>query len=81
MTPDRVNRDDPAYEALLESLADGVNVDWEALAAAAATDAERRRYRNLQLVARLAEVHRRIGLAQDIPRNEAPAAPKSPPRD
>ena len=59
MTSDRINRD-TAYEALLESLADGVDVNWEALAAAATTDAERRRYRNLQLVARLAELHRTI---------------------
>ena len=62
MTPDRVTRDDAAYEALLESLADGVDVDWEALAAAATTDVERRRYRNLRLVARLAEIHRRLKL-------------------
>jgi hypothetical protein len=60
MAPDRVNRDDAAYEALLESLADGVDIDWEALDAAARTDAERRRYRNMRLVARLAELHRTL---------------------
>jgi hypothetical protein len=65
MTPDRVTRDDAAYEALLESLADGVDVDWKALDAAATTDGERRRYRNLRLVARLAEVHRTLKLDDD----------------
>jgi hypothetical protein len=85
MTSDRVPRDEAVYEALLESLADGVDVDWGALDAAATTDGERRRYRNLRLVARLAELHRTLRLdddAQDGPvGNDAPAAPKSPPRD
>jgi hypothetical protein len=65
MTPDRVTLDEAAYEALLESLADGVDVDWEALDAAATTDVERRRYRNLRLVARLAELHRTLRLDDD----------------
>lgn len=65
MTPDRVRRDDVAYEALLESLADGVDVDWEGLAAAATTDVERRQYRNLRLVARIAELHRALKLDDD----------------
>src|SRR6266498_1123314 len=46
MNPERDN-----YQALIESLADGVEVDWSALDSAATTDAERRRYRNLRLVA------------------------------
>jgi hypothetical protein len=62
MTPDRVTRDDAAYEALLESLADGVDIDWGALDAAATTDLERRRYRNMRLVARVAELHRSLML-------------------
>ena len=57
MNPERDN-----YQALLESLADGVEVDWTALDAAAATDAERGRYRNLRLVARVAELHRTLVL-------------------
>ena len=65
MTPDRVRRDDAAYEALLESLADGVDVDWEALDAVATTDVARRRYRNLRLLARLAELHRTLKLDDD----------------
>jgi hypothetical protein len=70
MTPDRVTRDDAAYEALLASLADGVDIDWGALDAAATTDVERRRNRNLRLVARVAEVYRTLSLegsAPDVP--------------
>ena len=52
-------------EALLESLADGVDVDWEALDAVATTDVARRRYRNLRLLARLAELHRTLKLDDD----------------
>jgi hypothetical protein len=65
MTPDRVPRDDAAYEALLESLADGVDLDWKALDQAATTDVARRRYRNLRLVARLAELHRTLKADDD----------------
>lgn len=61
MTPERATRD-AAYEALLESLADGVDVDWGALDAAATSNVERRRYRNLRLVARVAELHRTLSL-------------------
>jgi serine/threonine-protein kinase len=50
------------YDRLLESLADGVEVDWAALDAAAKTSHERRKYRNLRLVARVAELHRTIVL-------------------
>jgi len=53
------------YESLLESVADGAQVDWAALDAAAATSAERTRYRNLRLVARVAELHRTLVLDQD----------------
>ena len=58
MSPERAQRDAAAYQALLESLADGVDVDWVALDAAATTSLERRRYSNLRLVARVAELHR-----------------------
>jgi eukaryotic-like serine/threonine-protein kinase len=55
------------YQAALESLADGTNVDWAALESSAATTAERRRYRNLRLVARVAELHRTLPLEGDGP--------------
>ena len=53
-------RPDPGYQALLESLADGAAIDWTAFEADAASDVDRRRYRNLRLVARVAELHRTI---------------------
>jgi serine/threonine-protein kinase len=72
MKPERVR-----YEALLESIADGVEVDWETLDSSATSDQERRRYRNLRLVARVAELHRSMviddGAAADVD-----AAPESP---
>jgi len=49
-------------ESLLESVADGAEIDWGALEAAAATSAERTSYRNLRLVARVAELHRTLVL-------------------
>jgi eukaryotic-like serine/threonine-protein kinase len=49
-------------DALLESVADGSDVDWDALDAAAATDQERRMVRHLRLVAGIADVHRTIPL-------------------
>jgi hypothetical protein len=73
MTPDRVTRDDAEYEALLESLADGVDIDWGALDAGATTEVERRRYRNLRLVARVAEVYRTLPHDESAP--EKPGAP------
>jgi hypothetical protein len=80
MTPDRLTRDDAAYEALLESLADGVDIDWGALDAAATTEVERRRYRNLRLVARLAEVYRTLRTDEGA-RDEPRPGPKSGSRD
>jgi serine/threonine-protein kinase len=53
MKPERID-----YDALLESLADGVDLDWDAIARAAVTDQDRRRYGNLRLVAKMAELHR-----------------------
>ena len=50
------------YESLLESVADGAPIDWAALDASAATSADRSRYRNLRLVARVAELHRTLVL-------------------
>jgi TolB-like protein/tetratricopeptide (TPR) repeat protein len=60
MRPESVNDD-----ALLESLADGVAVDWAALDAAATSGDERRRYGNLRLVARVAELHRTLVLEEE----------------
>jgi eukaryotic-like serine/threonine-protein kinase len=53
------------YESLLESVADGAEIDWGALDASAATSAERARYRNLRLVARVAALHRTLVLDND----------------
>jgi tetratricopeptide (TPR) repeat protein len=60
MKPDRAD-----YDRLVESLADGVPLDWAALSAKAATPSDERRYRNLRLVARIAELHRTIALEED----------------
>jgi TolB-like protein/Tfp pilus assembly protein PilF len=54
------------YESLLESVADGAQIDWAALDASAATSAERTRYRNLRLVARVAELHRTLVLDDEL---------------
>ena len=62
MKPERVE-----YQALLESLADGVEIDWAALDTFAETDLARRRYRNLRLVARVAELHRTLGADDNGP--------------
>ena len=53
------------YESLLESVADGAPIDWAALDASAATSAERSRYRNLRLVARVAQLHRTLELEDE----------------
>src|SRR5437762_7653657 len=60
MQPDR-----DEFESLLESVADGAAIDWAALDRSAATSAERARYRNLRLVARVAELHRTLVLDED----------------
>ena len=74
MTPER-----DQYQAVLESLADGAEVDWAALDSSATTSTERRRYRNLRLVARVAELHRTLTLDEEelFPggREDAAAAP------
>jgi serine/threonine-protein kinase len=68
------------YQAVLESLADGADVDWTALDSAATTSAERRRYRNLRLVARVAELHRTLTLDEDelFPAGGREGAPETP---
>src|SRR6185295_409101 len=53
------------FESLLESVADGADVDWAVLDVAAATSAERRRYGNLRLIARVAEMHRTLVLEEE----------------
>jgi tetratricopeptide (TPR) repeat protein/predicted Ser/Thr protein kinase len=55
------------YQAVLESLADGAEVDWAALETIAATAGERRRYHNLRIVARVAELHRTLVVDDDAP--------------
>jgi serine/threonine protein kinase/tetratricopeptide (TPR) repeat protein len=69
------------FQSLLESVADGAEVDWAALDAAAATNAERKRYRNLRLVARVAELHRTLVLEEEdrsVPNLDAPAPVADP---
>jgi serine/threonine-protein kinase len=61
MSPEAFN-----YDALLESLADGAEIDWVATEAAAKSADERRRYGNLRLVARVAELHRTLVLEEDV---------------
>jgi TolB-like protein/Tfp pilus assembly protein PilF/tRNA A-37 threonylcarbamoyl transferase component Bud32 len=58
-------------DALLESVADGSEVDWDAAEAAADED-QRRIVRNLRLVASIAKVHRSI--PDDVPAAPAPPA-------
>ena len=48
------------YDALIQSVADGAAVDWAGIDTQMTTDAERRRFRDLRLVARLGELHRTI---------------------
>jgi eukaryotic-like serine/threonine-protein kinase len=76
MNPEPLN-----YEKLLESLADGVEVDWAALDSAATTSNERRKYRNLRLVARVAELHRTIVLEDDDEHEAAPPGAAQAPAD
>ena len=72
MRADRVS-----YQALLESIADGGAVDWTAVEQQATTEAERRRYRNLRLVARVTDLHRSIGDTEDEPTQTQPSTPPS----
>jgi eukaryotic-like serine/threonine-protein kinase len=77
-----MNPERDRYEALLESLADGADVDWAALETASTTSAERRRYRNLRLVARVAELHRTLTLEDDdlfAPADHLRDVPTGPP--
>ncbi len=54
------------YQSLLQSVADGAEIDWAAIDASAATSAQRARYRNLRLVARVAELHRTLVLDKEV---------------
>ncbi len=60
MKPERAD-----YDRLVESLADGLPLDWAALSAKVSTANEARQLQNLRLVARIAEIHRTIALEQD----------------
>jgi TolB-like protein/Tfp pilus assembly protein PilF len=53
-----------SLDELLESVADGNVVDWDALDAAAGTDREKRMVRHLRLVAGIADVHRTVPLEE-----------------
>jgi Tfp pilus assembly protein PilF/TolB-like protein len=48
------------YDALIACLADGVEVDWAALDESATNDEERRRYGNLRIVSKVAQLHRTL---------------------
>lgn len=61
MRPDQV-----PYQDLISSLADGLPVDWAGLEAGAQDDRERRRYRNLRLVARVAELHQTLTIDEEL---------------
>lgn len=74
MKPERID-----YDALIESLADGVEVDWSALDAAAISEQERRRFDNLRLVARMAELHRT--LSRERQEYDAETDGQNPPPD
>jgi len=67
-----------AYQDLISSLADGTPVDWAGLEDGAKDEHERRRYRNLRLVARVAELHRTLTLDEE-PVDAAPADRSMPP--
>src|SRR5262245_7096540 len=54
-----------ALQDLIESLADGTPVDWAGLEAGATNEHDRRRYRNLRLVARVADLHRTLTISED----------------
>src|SRR3954453_7069690 len=71
-----------AFESLLESVADGTEVDWAALDSSASTSAERTRYRNLALVPRVAELHRTLVIDEGQRDESLPALRvESPPKD
>jgi len=65
-----------AIQDLIESLADGTPVDWAGLEAGAKNDQERRTFRNLRLVARVADLHRTLSVSDDV--SETTLAPELP---
>jgi serine/threonine-protein kinase len=74
-----MNPESISYDGLLESVADGAEIDWAALDAAASSSDDRRRYGNLRLVARVAELHRTLVLEPDTPAHAVGAAPAADP--
>jgi tetratricopeptide (TPR) repeat protein len=56
MSPEPLN-----YDTLIDALADGTPIDWTAVETRGGADRNSRRYRNLRLVARVAELHRTLG--------------------
>src|SRR3982751_5097351 len=67
------------YQSLLESVADGAQIDWAAVDSAASTSAERTRYRNLRLVARVAELHRTLVIDEEDGRESLSLPAVAPP--
>jgi len=64
-----------ASQDLIASLADGTPVDWARLEADAKDDRERKRVRNMRLVARVAELHRTVTPDDEEPAEPDPAPP------
>lgn len=67
------------FASVIESLADGSQIDWTAVEAKATDSNQQQRYGNLRLIARLAELHRTLALdaSAETP-NLAAAAPLPP---
>ena len=57
-----MNAEPVALTSAIESLADGRAIDWAAVEAAATDHGRQQRYRNLRLIARLADLHRTLAL-------------------
>jgi tetratricopeptide (TPR) repeat protein len=64
-----------AFDDVLASLADGTPIDWAALEAGAVDEQAQRRFRNLRLVARVAELHRSDTLDDGLDETPAPPSP------
>src|SRR6478609_4324102 len=69
-----------ALDALIESVVEGTPVDWAAVEAQVTTEAERTRFLNLRLVARIADLQRTFSDLDDQALDESWAPPRVPER-
>ena len=69
-----------AFDALIESVVEGTPIDWSAVEAQVTTDAERTRFHNLRLVARIADLQRTFAALDDQALDESWAPPQLPER-